>query len=37
MAKTARQIMTPDPVCVCSSDSVLDAVGALVDALAVDR
>lgn len=25
MAKTARQIMTPDPVCVRSSDSVLDA------------
>ena len=25
MAKTAREIMTPDPVCVRSSDSVLDA------------
>lgn len=25
MAKTAREIMTPDPVCARSSDSVLDA------------
>ena len=25
MAKTAREIVTPDPVCVRSSDSVLDA------------